>query len=133
MNLLARFVRSRQSSIITTLVLAGSMLGLAFLAAWVTRDMPLFSLLPPNGSVADVDPSQRQDLHRTFFTIWAALVLAAPGLGLIWLKDQSILAARFWLVFCSCFSAAISFKNRCSVRRPLSLSVCRLKNIPSNS
>jgi len=101
MTLFTTFVRTRLSTLITTLALAAALLGAAFLAAWLTRDTPLFSLLPPGGNVADIQPDQRQDLHRTFFTIWASLLLAMPALGLVWFNSSSKLAARGWLVFWS--------------------------------
>lgn len=101
MTFLASFVRTRRATLITALALAAALLGAAFLAAWLTRDLPLFSLLPPGGGVADIQPGQRQDLHRTFFTIWASLLLAMPALALVWFKTESDLAARGWLLFWS--------------------------------
>ena len=76
-----------------------ALVGLAFAAAYWTRQMPLFSLLPPDGSVPDFTDAQRQDLHRTFFTIWAALVLAAPALALFLWRRESALLGSLWRAF----------------------------------
>jgi hypothetical protein len=75
------------------------LLALAFAAAWWTREMPLFSLHPPGGGAADMRTDQRLDLHRTFFTIWAALVLVVPALCLVFFRHRSERAARYWLAF----------------------------------
>lgn len=90
--------------LLTALGLAAVLLAGAFAAAWFTRDTPLFSLLPPGGGPADIRPEQRLDLHRTFFTIWASLVLVMPALGCVWFRHRSASAARLWLV---CWSAAL--------------------------
>lgn len=74
-------------------------LAAAFLAAWFTRELPIFSLQPPDGGAADILPGQRLDLHRTFFTIWAALVLVAPALCLFPFRHRSAFAAEWWLAF----------------------------------
>jgi hypothetical protein len=71
----------------------------AFAAAWATRDRAIFSLMPPGGTVPDMLPEQRLDLHRTFFTIWVALVLVIPALSFFPLRAQSALAARQWQVY----------------------------------
>jgi len=73
----------------------------AFAAAWLTRGQALFSLLPSGSSVPDLQPAQRLDLHRTFFTIWAALILVTPALCLFPFRHRSARAARYWLVFWS--------------------------------
>lgn len=91
-------VQAKRALLLATLALAGTFLAVAFLAAWLTRDLPLFSLVPPGGSVPDIQASQRQELHRTFFTIWASLLLVTPALGLVWFKETSHGAARGWLV-----------------------------------
>lgn len=75
------------------------LLGVAFAAAWATRELPLFSLLPPGGQVPDIRPEQRLDLHRTFFTIWAALLLVAPALCLFAFRRRSHRASEWWLAF----------------------------------
>lgn len=71
----------------------------AFAVAWLTRNEPLFSLLPPGGVTPDIQPAQHLDLHRTFFTIWAALVLVTPALCLFPFRRHSARAARYWLAF----------------------------------
>jgi hypothetical protein len=71
----------------------------ALLAAWLTRDQALFSLLPPGGSVADVQPEQRFDLHATFFTVWATIALVTPALCLFPFARRSGDAGRYWLAF----------------------------------
>lgn len=76
------------------------LLALAFAVAYFTRQTDLFSLLPPDGStVPDFSATQRQDLHRTFFTIWAALVLAAPALAFFVLRRESALLGSLWRAF----------------------------------
>lgn len=74
-------------------------LGGAFAAAWFTRDAELFSLAAAPGLAPDVRTQQRHDLHRTFFTAWAALVLVTPALALVLFRDTSGRAARYWLAF----------------------------------
>lgn len=71
----------------------------ALLAAWLTQGQPLFSLLPPGGSVADVQPGQRFDLHATFFTVWATIALVTPALCLFPFTRRSEVAGRYWLAF----------------------------------
>lgn len=85
----------------TTAGLLSLMLSLAgaFAAAWFTRDIELFSLVPAPGLAPDVQKGQRLDLHRTFFTIWAALVLVTPALALVFFRNTSGRAARYWLAF----------------------------------
>lgn len=101
MPLLSSLVPTRRHALFATLALALVAVVVAFLAAWLTRDMALFSLVPPGGGAPDFAVTQREDLHRTFFTIWASLLLAVPALALIWFKDQSDQAANGWLVFWS--------------------------------
>ncbi|GLS15849.1 hypothetical protein [Hydrogenophaga electricum] len=86
------------------LALGGASLLAVFAAAAWTRGWALFSLLPPGGGVADVLPTQREDLHRTFFTIWASLLLAAPALALLPLASRSAVAARVWRI---CWTASL--------------------------
>lgn len=71
----------------------------AFAAAWLSRDVSIFSLAPAPGKPPDMLASQRLDLHRTFFTIWAALLLVTPALCLFPFRRRSELAARYWLAF----------------------------------
>ena len=72
---------------------------LAFAAAYWTRDAALFSLQPPGGGTADFAPTQRQDLHRTFFTIWASLLLAAPAMAFFVSRHQSERHFQLWRAF----------------------------------
>lgn len=81
-----------------SLVLASLFLALCFgAAAWI-GDAPWFSLSPPGGGPADVDESLRQDLHLTFFTIWASLLLATPALAFLPSVNRSIIAWRWWRI-----------------------------------
>lgn len=75
------------------------LLGLAFAMAYFTRQTDLFSLFPPDGTAPDFGAAQRQDLHRTFFTIWAALALAAPALAFFVLRRESALLGSLWRAF----------------------------------
>ncbi|MDF3822939.1 hypothetical protein P3G55_23785 [Leptospira sp. 96542] len=71
----------------------------ALLAAWLTRDQAIFSLLPPGGAAPDIRPEQRFDLHVTFFTIWATIALVTPALCLFPFMRHSAVAGRYWLAF----------------------------------
>ena len=81
------------------LALAGLALVVCFAAAWWSRDLALFSLTPPGGGPADVAEALRQDLHLTFFTIWASLLLATPALALFPAIRQSARAFQAWRIF----------------------------------
>jgi hypothetical protein len=81
------------------LALAGLALVVCFAAAWWSRDLALFSLTPPGGGPADVAEALRQDLHLTFFTIWASLLLATPALALFPAVRQSARAFQAWRIF----------------------------------
>ncbi|HEX7998544.1 MAG TPA: hypothetical protein VF528_09150 [Pyrinomonadaceae bacterium] len=82
-------------------------LGGAFLAASLTRDKPIFSLSPPREKNAppdvqvppDLKEVQRLDLHRTFFTAWAALILVIPALCTFLFRRSSKSAAGYWIAF----------------------------------
>lgn len=69
----------------------------AFAGAWWTRDLPLFSLVPAGASAADMVAGQRLDLHRTFFTAWAAIALVTPALCLAVHRASSPRSAGRWL------------------------------------
>lgn len=71
----------------------------AFAAAWLSRDASIFSLTPAPGKPPDMLASQRLDLHRTFFTIWVALLLVMPALCLFPFRRPSEQAGRYWLAF----------------------------------
>jgi hypothetical protein len=84
----------------TVLVAAAALalvLSAAFAGAWWTRDLPLFSLVPAGASAADMLPGQRLDLHRTFFTAWAAVALVTPALCLAIHRASSAHGAERWL------------------------------------
>lgn len=87
---------TRRVDLLLSVVLAACLILLVFLAARWTRDWSLFSLVPPGGGVADVLPGQREDLHRTFFTVWASMVLAAPAIALLPFSWHRPLASRLW-------------------------------------
>lgn len=77
-------------------------LGAAFMAASFIQH--IFSLAPPCQPNEPCNPtpfleSQRLDLHRTFFTAWAALILVTPALCTFWFRRISAAAARYWLAF----------------------------------
>ena len=82
-------------------------LGGAFLAASSTRDKPIFSLSPPREKTAppdvpvppDLKEAQRLELHQTFFTAWAALILVTPALCTFLFRRSSKSAAGYWLAF----------------------------------
>jgi len=82
-----------------TLALSGLSLAVCFAAAWWSRDLALFSLTPPGGGTADVVEALRQDLHLTFFTIWASLLLATPALALFPTIRQSACVYQTWRIF----------------------------------
>lgn len=81
--------------------------GGAFLAASLTQEKKIFSLsppaeenAPPNVPVpADIQETQRLDLHRTFFTAWAALILVTPALCTFLFRRTSKSSAGYWLAF----------------------------------
>ena len=81
------------------LAFAAISLLMVFSAAWWTREMPLFSLAPPGGGPDDISFARRQDLHVTFFTIWASLLLASPALALFPSIFRSASAYRWWRLF----------------------------------
>lgn len=90
---------SSSRTMATPLTLAGLALALCFGAAWWSRDLTLFSLTPPGGGPADVAAALRQDLHLTFFTIWASLLLATPALALFPSIRQSARVYQAWRIF----------------------------------
>lgn len=76
------------------------LLGGVFLAASSTQNQDFFTLRPPGGKEADVfTEAQRLNLHRTFFTAWAALILVTPALCTFLFRRDSASAARYWLAF----------------------------------
>ena len=89
---------NRRTVLLAILLLAIG-LASAFAAAWLSRDATIFSLAPAPGKPPDMLASQRLDLHRTFFTIWVALLLVMPALCLFPFRRRSELAARYWLAF----------------------------------
>jgi len=84
---------------IATICLVIALAG-AFLAASFTSDKNIFQLAHPQGGEPDTFPvGQRLDLHRTFFTAWAALILVTPALCTFLFRRNSESAARYWLAF----------------------------------
>jgi hypothetical protein len=78
------------------------LLGGAFIAASYIQD--IFRLTPPCNKPlpcnrTPFEESKRLDLHRTFFTAWAALILVTPALCTFWFRRTSETAARYWLAF----------------------------------
>jgi hypothetical protein len=97
-----QIVRPTTRELLIATVCFAVVLGGAFIAASFIHDM--FSLAPPcNKNIpcnrTPFDESQRLDLHRTFFTAWAALILATPALCTFWFRRISQSAARYWLAF----------------------------------
>jgi hypothetical protein len=96
----SRIVRPTAKEFLIAAICLVVVLGGAFLAASLTRDNPIFTLSPPGGNEADVFlDTQRLDLHRTFFTAWAALILVTPALCTFLFRRSSESAARYWLAF----------------------------------
>jgi hypothetical protein len=90
---------TERQALLQALVL-GVLLSLAaLLAAWLTRDQAIFSLLPPGGAAPDMRPEQRFDLHVTFVTVWATIALVTPALCLFPFSRGSAVAWRYWLAF----------------------------------
>jgi len=81
-----------------TLGLSATLVVLCFIAAAWTQNWPLFSLSPPGSETADVLASARHDLHLTFFTIWASLLLATPALALLPSIRRSTVAYHWWRI-----------------------------------
>jgi hypothetical protein len=78
--------------------LAGCSILLCLAAAQATAQWPLFSLFPPDGGPADVPEHLRSDLHMTFFTIWASLLLATPALAAVASIGASATVWRWWRI-----------------------------------
>lgn len=89
-------------------------LGGAFAGASLTQNDPIFSLSPPPpkgapaGTVVppDVPATQRLDLHRTFFTAWAAVLLVTPALCAYPFRRWSPKAAAWWRAYWTVACAA---------------------------
>ena len=90
-------LRAREMLIATACLVL--VLGGAFLAASLTQSREIFSLSPPAGGAPDISAERRIELHRTFFTAWAALVLVTPALCTFLFRRTSERAARYWLAF----------------------------------
>lgn len=76
--------------------------GGAFWAASLTQGTDIFRLVlsPPDNTPPNIfQEAQRLDLHRTFFTAWAALILVTPALCAFLFRRSSESAARYWLAF----------------------------------
>jgi len=74
-------------------------LGGAFAGAARTQHDPIFSLSPPKSTTPDLTEAQRLDLHRTFFTAWATILLLIPALCSFPFRRTSPPAAGWWLAF----------------------------------
>lgn len=70
-------------------------LGAAFAGASMTQHDPIFKLSPPKSAAPDLTEAQRLDLHRTFFTAWATILLLIPALC----SFPSRRASGYWLAF----------------------------------
>jgi len=89
---------SPRQDAITSLALAVCFSLLCLAAAHATGHLPIFSLSPPGGGAADVPPQLRVDLHMTFFTIWASLLLATPALMALPQIESSATIWRWWRI-----------------------------------
>lgn len=78
--------------------LAGCFVLVCLAGAQATGAVPIFSLSPPGGGPADVPEQLRVDLHMTFFTIWASLLLATPALVALPGVGMSTTAWRWWRI-----------------------------------
>lgn len=92
-------VRPSAKEMLTAVICLVLLLGGAFVAASLTKDVAIFSLSPPDGGPQDIQAGQRLDLYRAFFTAWAALILVAPALCTFLFRRTSESAARYWLAF----------------------------------
>jgi len=75
------------------------LIGLAFLAAWITQGWNLLSLTPPATEAVptpapDVAVGEELSLYQSAYTAWAALVLLIPAYLFIWGRPSAWLA--FW-------------------------------------
>lgn len=100
-------IRPTARQMLTAVICLVVVLGGAFLTASLTQDKAIFSLSPPAGKKAppnvqvppDMSETQRLDLHRTFFTAWAALILVTPAFCTFLFRHSSKSAAGYWLAF----------------------------------
>ena len=111
---MSEHVRPTARQMIIAMVCLALVLAGAFIGAQATRHDKLFSLSPPPPKDApgttqppDLVEAQRLDLHRTFFTAWAALILVIPALCLYPFRRSSRTAAGYWLAFWT--AAALAF------------------------
>ncbi len=99
--MLSRHVRPTTRELSLAMLCLVVVLGGAFVAA--SFNQHVFSLAPPCPKLpcnpTPFPESQRLDLHRTFFTAWAALILVTPALCTFWFRRTSAAAARYWLAF----------------------------------
>lgn len=95
-------VRPTAKELLIAIICLVLVLGGAFLAASLTQGTDIFRLvpLPPDNTAPNIfQEAQRLDLHRTFFTAWAALILVTPALCTSLFRRSSESAARYWLAF----------------------------------
>jgi len=95
-------IRPTAKEMLIAIVCLALALGGAFLAASYAEGAEFFKLVqrPPNNTEPNIFlEAQRLDLHRTFFTAWAALILVTPALCAFLFRRSSETAARFWLAF----------------------------------
>lgn len=95
-------VRPTAKEMLIAVICLVFVLGGAFLAASLTRGSDIFRLVPPppdNTAPNIFQEAQRLDLHRTFFTAWAALILITPALCTFLFRRSAESAAKYWLAF----------------------------------
>lgn len=71
----------------------------AFLAAQLTQNQDLFSLIPEAATAPDIAEAERLNFHLTFFTAWTSLILTIPALCTVWFRRGSKVAAAYWIAF----------------------------------
>jgi hypothetical protein len=85
------------------LVLGGAFLAASFsFSSSSVQGTEFFPLVPPppdNTEANSFLETQRLDLHRTFFTAWATLILVTPALCAFLFRRSSESAARYWQAF----------------------------------
>lgn len=100
-------IRPTARQMLISVICLVTVLGGAFLAASLTQEKKVFSLSPPPEknvppniqAPPDIKETQRMDLHRTFFTAWAALILVTPALCTFLFRRYAKSAAGYWLAF----------------------------------
>lgn len=75
------------------------LLAAAFVMAQVAHEWDLLSVIPPGGTVPDTGPNNLLALYQSAFTAWVTVVLLVPVFVLVWFRNASTSAWRWWLAF----------------------------------